>query len=134
VETNIGSIGFFIKMTFTLDYNEYFTNKPKTVELKVEKSISEIYSDGFTQIAIEYGKMYSNNGKGFVTLFLNSKSVQLNCASAVREFEKNIPYEPDEKISDYVGKLNLDEKKTRLLARTLKMIKLITSWHQEKFS
>jgi len=113
-------------LSFTLDYNEYFSLKSKVFETKPEKSVSQIYSDGFTKIAIEYGKMYSKNGKAFVTLFLNSKSVRLNCASAVREFEKSVPYEPEEKICDYVGNLKLDETKTRLLARTLKMIKLIT--------
>ena len=114
-------------MNFTLDYNSFFTGiKSKTFEVPESKTVSEIYSDGLLKIAVIYAKYYRNNGKGFVELFLKTKSVRINLAAILNEFEKIQPYESDEKISDYVGKLRLDEKQTRLLARTLKMIKLIT--------
>ena len=115
-------------MNFTLDYNSFFTGiKSKTFEpIPEKKTVSEIYSDGLLKIAVIYAEYYTKNGKGFVTSFLKFKSIRTQCAAVLNEFEKIQRYDPDEKICDYVGKLRLDEKQTRLLARTLKMIKLIT--------
>jgi hypothetical protein len=90
--------------------------------------ISELMKLSLTDMAVAYAKLYQNNGNDFVNSFIKYESVRAACSFAVNNFEKNIQsYEPDEKISNYVSKLKLDERQTRLLARTLKMIKLISS-------
>ena len=89
--------------------------------------ISELMKPSLMEMAISYAKLYANNGKSFVNSFIKYPSVRSACGFTVQQFEKEVAqYEPDEKISDYVSKLNLEPKQTRLLARTLKMIKIIT--------
>jgi len=89
--------------------------------------LSELMKPSLTDMALTYAKLYSNNGKAFVNSFIKYESVRSACGFTVNNFEKEIAaYEPDEKISDYVSKLNLQPKEMRLLARTLKMIKTIT--------
>ncbi len=77
-------------------------------------------------LSVDCSVLYQKGGKKFVDLFLKSEPVRYALFSVLEEWEKEWPYEPDEKISDYVSKLNLEPKQTRLLARTLKMIKIIT--------
>lgn len=90
--------------------------------------LRECMEKSLTEMALTYAKLYKNNGKAFVNSFIKYPSVRSACGFTVNKFEKEIAaYEPDEAISNYVSKLNLQPKEMRLLARTLKMIKVISS-------
>jgi len=90
-------------------------------------TVTEIIRPELQQMIVEYAEHYKRDGKGFVNCFVKFKSMRSVLGLIVKEFEDTCkPYEPDENISNYVGKLGLQPMETRLLARVLKMIKLVT--------
>lgn len=88
------------------------------------KELNTLLNPHLTKLAAELAKHYDS--KMFVSFFLEREWYRTLCGLCVHEFEKDCAaYQEDEKICDYVEKLNIDEKKKKLLKRSLVMIKTI---------
>ena len=84
-------------------------------------ALNEIIADFSRNIAISYSKGY---GKTFIDSFMRYKSIRMAAGFACkwfeREFSETLEMAPD--FSEYVSKLNLNERDKGLLKRTLRMI------------
>lgn len=81
--------------------------------------ISDLFDEIATEIALDYSKIYSTNGRLFIKMFESSEPVRWCSLVAVKYFEKNGLLEDDEKIREF-------SKGRELLRKTLNMIKTIT--------
>lgn len=89
---------------------------------EVNESVSELNLTGAVMLA----NAYKDNVKVFIKMFVQYYAIKGVCALSVNEFEKKCSdYKEDEKISRYVDNLNLEERWSSLLKRTLVMIKTI---------
>lgn len=92
--------------------------------INVTETIKPVLDD----MAPMFAKHYQQFGKHFITCFLKFKTYEMALAFTVKNFQDNVmPYEPDEKITQYVDSLKLYARKSDLLKRALKMIRLIQS-------
>ena len=88
--------------------------------MNVFETIQQADRDFSKSIAISYSRGY---GRAFIDAFIRYKSIRMAAGFACKWFEREfseVCESPD--FSEYVSKLNLNERDKELLKRTLRMI------------
>jgi len=85
--------------------------------------VGRFIDDGFLALAGKYVQMYKDDGKNFISCFIEFKSIRMACgfirAACRKHWEE---FETDKDFSDYCSKFNLSDMDKRLLNDTLKII------------
>lgn len=95
-------------------------------EKECAETFDKIAVERFTELSIQYARLYQENGKAFIGAFLKYGSVRMACGWILTVYSwtgamKEVG-ESGKDFSGWVDKLDLDQKWKRVLSETLLII------------
>ena len=87
------------------------------------ETISGIMEKGFTELSLEYARIYEKDGKHFVRCFIKYGSIRTCCEAIVNEYKKIGAFdEMKGDFTEYSNKQPVGEKWKKVLADVLLII------------